>query len=59
MPELIYHPKFKESMRDAVSRGVKCPTCLGIEVKHVGSNPDGMNMNHAYDCKCGTQWEGY
>jgi predicted RNA-binding Zn-ribbon protein involved in translation (DUF1610 family) len=46
--------------RDLVCQGKICPECKGGNVEHVGSNPDGRSMNHAYDCSdCGAQWEGY
>ncbi len=51
---------FAEEQRDAVCKGEICPHCLQTNVKHVGNNPDGMNLNAAYDClDCGEQWEGY
>ena len=46
--------------RDAVCRGVFCPKCGSHNVKCVGCNPDGMNVNNAFDCQdCPTKWEGY
>lgn len=52
--------KFVEEQRDAVCKGLMCPSCLGPNVKSVGSVPDGFNLNQAFDCQdCGEQWEGY
>lgn len=49
----------KEEM-DKASNGLLCPTCKKENVKCVGSVPDGLNMNYAYDCMdCKEQWEGY
>jgi hypothetical protein len=54
-----YHPDFTEAMRDAFCNGDKCPQCLGSNVKCVGAAPDGIRMNHFFDCEeCGAQWEG-
>ena len=53
--------RFAESQRDAVCQGKLCPSCLRNDsIKLVGHNPDGLNLNAAYDCThCGAQWEGY
>ena len=51
----------KEELHQA-SLGNLCPTCKGTDVKNVGSVPDGMTMNYAYDCQnkeCNAKWEGY
>lgn len=54
-----YGWEVKESQYKDVSSGRKCPKCLGTNVKYVGCNPDGINMNRAFDCKdCKYQWEG-
>lgn len=48
--------------RAACGSGLLCPVCMeyndGTRIKCVGSNPDGLNMNRAYDCVCGAKWEG-
>lgn len=45
---------------DLASQGKLCPACGSSDVKCVGSVPDGINMNYAYDCQaCKEQWEGY
>lgn len=37
-----------------------CEACYGTDIITVGANPDGFNMNIAYDCNsCGNTWEGY
>jgi len=51
---------FTEEQTDAVCKGEVCPKCQSGNIKCVGSVPDGINNNFAYDCKeCGEQWEGY
>lgn len=54
--------KFEEHQRDAICKGELCPQCLGADIKRVGSAPDGLRMNAAYDCQnpnCLAKWEGY
>lgn len=46
----------------AACKGEECPKCGSKDVKYVGCNPDGRNVNAAYDCQnpeCLYQWEGY
>jgi hypothetical protein len=52
---------FTEEQRDEVCKGKLCPACLSPHsIKEVGGNPDGLNLNLAFDClACGAQWEGY
>lgn len=49
-----------EEILEKASRGEICPRCLSENIKQVGSNPDLLQMNMAYDCQdCGEPWEGY
>jgi len=52
---------FAEFQRDAVCDGKLCPHCLRDDsIECVGSAPDLVNMNYAYNCThCGSKWEGY
>lgn len=46
--------------RVLASEGKLCPECKETEnIVCIGSTPDHINMNYAYDCKCGCKWEGY
>lgn len=53
----------KENMQrtlDMAAKGKLCPKCISKDVKLVGFNPDGIDMNCAYECKsCKYEWEGY
>lgn len=52
--------KLSCELMDRASRGLECPRCGSSDVKFIGINHDGINLNASYDCrKCGHGWEGY
>ena len=54
------HPDITPKQAEQACEGKLCPQCLSTNVKKVGSNPDGIAMNYAYDCQdCPAKWEGY